>query len=112
VAKACRLIEASEEAPSLEVLARTAVMSPFHFHRVFKSVTGLTPKAYADAHRARRLREELAQSSTVTAAIYGAGFNSEFRREPLRAGAVGGYRGGFKRKRALLARERAPSGVR
>jgi AraC family transcriptional regulator of adaptative response/methylated-DNA-[protein]-cysteine methyltransferase len=79
VAKACRLIEASEEAPSLEVLARTAVMSPFHFHRVFKAVTGLTPKAYADAHRARRLREELAQSSTVTAAIYGAGFNSSGR---------------------------------
>jgi AraC family transcriptional regulator of adaptative response/methylated-DNA-[protein]-cysteine methyltransferase len=79
VAKACRLIEESEEAPSLEALARTAGMSRFHFHRVFKAVAGVTPKAYGDAHRARRVRHELAQSSTVTEAFYGAGFNSSGR---------------------------------
>jgi AraC family transcriptional regulator of adaptative response/methylated-DNA-[protein]-cysteine methyltransferase len=79
VAKACRLIEESEEAPSLEALARTAGMSRFHFHRVFKAVAGVTPKAYRDAHRARRVRHELAQSGTVTEAFYGAGFNSSGR---------------------------------
>ncbi|HZE62034.1 MAG TPA: bifunctional DNA-binding transcriptional regulator/O6-methylguanine-DNA methyltransferase Ada [Burkholderiales bacterium] len=79
VAKACRLIETAEEMPNLESLAESAGMSRFHFHRVFKSVTGVTPKAYAAAHRARRVREELPRSRTVTEAIYGAGFNSNGR---------------------------------
>jgi AraC family transcriptional regulator of adaptative response/methylated-DNA-[protein]-cysteine methyltransferase len=79
VAQACRLIEQAEEAPSLDALAKTAGMSRFHFHRVFKTVTGVTPKAYADARRATRVRDELAQRATVTEAIYGAGFNSSGR---------------------------------
>jgi AraC family transcriptional regulator of adaptative response/methylated-DNA-[protein]-cysteine methyltransferase len=79
VARACRLIETAEEAPSLEALAEGAGMSRFHFHRVFKNTTGVTPKAYAAAHRARRVRDELARSATVTDAIYGAGFNSSGR---------------------------------
>ena len=54
-------------------------LSPYHFHRVFKSVLGVTPKAYATAHRSKRVREELGKSATVTAAIYGAGFNSNGR---------------------------------
>jgi AraC family transcriptional regulator of adaptative response/methylated-DNA-[protein]-cysteine methyltransferase len=54
-------------------------MSRFHFHRIFKEATGVTPKAYAAAHRANRLREELPRSNSVTEAIYGAGFNSSGR---------------------------------
>jgi AraC family transcriptional regulator of adaptative response/methylated-DNA-[protein]-cysteine methyltransferase len=79
VAKACELIEQAEELPSLDTLANAAGMSRFHFHRVFKQVTGVTPKAYADAHRRTRVHDELARSRTVTAAIYGAGFNSNGR---------------------------------
>ena len=79
VAKACRLIEQSETMPTLDALAGSVGMSRFHFHRVFKAVTGLTPQAYAAAHRASRVREELRQSPTVTDAIYGAGFNSNGR---------------------------------
>ena len=79
VAIACRAIEEAEQMPSLDDLAKTAGMSRFHFHRVFKSLTGVTPKAYADAHRAQRVRDELTQGSTVTEAIYGAGFNSNGR---------------------------------
>ena len=79
VAQACRLIEAAEETPNLDVLASAAGMSRFHFHRVFKTLTGVTPKAYAAAHRAQRVRDELARSDTVTDAIYGAGFNSSGR---------------------------------
>jgi AraC family transcriptional regulator of adaptative response/methylated-DNA-[protein]-cysteine methyltransferase len=79
VAKACRLIEQAEELPSLDDLARGAGLSAFHFHRVFKSVTGVTPKAYAAAHRGRRVRDELKAAGTVTEAIYGAGFNSNAR---------------------------------
>jgi len=76
VAKACRLMEAAEEMPTLEALAEASGMSRFHFHRVFKATTGVTPKAYAAAHRAQRVRDELGRTGTVTEAIYGAGFNS------------------------------------
>lgn len=80
VARVCRLIETSEASPKLDELARTVGMSPYHFHRVFKAETGLTPKAYASAYRARKLREELnAPNASVTGAIYGAGFNSNSR---------------------------------
>ncbi len=76
VAGLCRMIEAAEQPPTLEALARHAQISPYHLHRVFKSVTGLTPEAYARAHRARRVREELERGGTVTEAIHGAGYNS------------------------------------
>lgn len=75
----CRLIEESEVAPSLEQLARHADLSVFHTQRLFKSVTGLTPKAYAAAHRATRVRGELAKSESVTQAIYAAGYGSSAR---------------------------------
>ncbi len=79
VARACRIIEAAETPPALADLARAADLSPHHFHRMFKAATGLTPKAYADARRAARVREELARAPSVTAAIYEAGFNSNGR---------------------------------
>ena len=79
IAQACRTIEAADEVPSLDDLAGTVGMSSFHFHRVFKKQTGLTPKGYAAAHRAERVRRELARRSTVTEAIYGAGYNSNSR---------------------------------
>ncbi len=79
VAEACRRIEAAEEPPTLAELARKAGLSAFHFHRVFKAITGVTPKDYATAHRATRLREQLSRSRTVTEAIYDAGFNSNSR---------------------------------
>jgi AraC family transcriptional regulator of adaptative response/methylated-DNA-[protein]-cysteine methyltransferase len=80
VAQACRLIERSETPPNLDELAEEVGMSPFHFHRVFKAETGLTPKAYASAFRARKLREELgSKGAKVTDAIYDAGFNSNSR---------------------------------
>lgn len=82
VAKACRVIESTDTIPSLDALAKVANMSRFHFHRVFKSITGVTPKGYATAHRTRRVRDELSQVSrnpTITRAIYEAGFNSAGR---------------------------------
>ncbi len=79
VARICRLIEQAEEAPPLAELAEAAGLSPGYFHRVFKAVTGVTPKDYAAAHRADKVRDELGRSSTVTEAIYGAGFNSSGR---------------------------------
>jgi AraC family transcriptional regulator of adaptative response/methylated-DNA-[protein]-cysteine methyltransferase len=79
VAKACRLIENSEDEPALNDLASAVECSPSHFHRLFKATTGLTPKDYANAHRAKRIREGLMTSNSVTAAIYDAGFNSSGR---------------------------------
>ena len=80
VARACRLIEAAETPPSLDDLGAEVGISPFHFHRLFKAETGLTPKAYSSAYRARKLREELSSAdASITDAIYGAGFNSNSR---------------------------------
>jgi AraC family transcriptional regulator of adaptative response/methylated-DNA-[protein]-cysteine methyltransferase len=80
VAEACRQIQQGEAPPSLAALARHAGLSDAHFHRVFKAVTGLTPKGYAEAHRARKLRKTLDRGdSSVTAALYEAGFGSNGR---------------------------------
>jgi AraC family transcriptional regulator of adaptative response/methylated-DNA-[protein]-cysteine methyltransferase len=79
VAKACRLIEQSEEPIPLECLAKTIGLSASYFHRLFKATTGLTPKNYAAANRASRVREGLAKGHSVTEAIYDAGFNSSGR---------------------------------
>jgi AraC family transcriptional regulator of adaptative response/methylated-DNA-[protein]-cysteine methyltransferase len=79
VADVCRLIEQAETEPNLEALAAKVGLSVFHFHRVFKAETGLTPREYALSLRARRLRGELQSAASVTEAIYAAGFNSNSR---------------------------------
>ncbi len=77
IAKICRFIETSGAMPSLSSLARRAGLSPYHFHRTFKAMTGVTPRAYAAAYRSARVRDELKKrSKTVTEAIYDAGFGS------------------------------------
>ena len=76
VARACRRIEQDETLPTLEALARDAGLSPFHFHRVFKRVAGVTPKDYALAQRARRVRDGLPKAASVTAALHDAGYSS------------------------------------
>ncbi|HVA34609.1 MAG TPA: bifunctional DNA-binding transcriptional regulator/O6-methylguanine-DNA methyltransferase Ada [Stellaceae bacterium] len=101
VAEACWAIEAAEAPPDLGALAHAAGMSRFHFHRVFKAMTGVTPRGYAAACRARRLHDELPRAGSVTDAIYGAGFGSSgrfyavsdallgMRPKEFRAGGVG-----------------------
>lgn len=79
VADACRHIEQADIPPNLNTLATLAGLSPFHFHRIFKAVTGLTPKGYASAHRSQKVRNGLKAKQTVTNALYDAGFNSNSR---------------------------------
>ena len=79
VTRACRLIKTAEEPPGLAALAKSVGMSTFHFHRVFKKIVGLTPKAYANAHRAECMRKELPRRGTVTEAIYDVGYKSNSR---------------------------------
>lgn len=79
IAQACRTIETGQNSTHLAALARAVGMSRFHFHRIFTRLVGVTPKAYALAHRAKRVRQELGKGRTVTDAIYEAGFNSNGR---------------------------------
>lgn len=79
VIHACRLLEACESQPSLLELATAVGLSKDYFQKIFKRVTGVTPKAYAQAQRAQKLRETLASGSAVTEAIFAAGYNANSR---------------------------------
>ena len=74
-----RFIEASEDIPSLDALAKRSGYSRFHFLRMFRDHTGLTPRRYAEGVRARRLHAALADGNRVIDAVAEAGFGSESR---------------------------------
>ncbi len=80
VRRVCRLIQRADTTPTLASLAGAVGLSPCHFHRIFRRVTGVTPKAYASAHRANRLADELLRGApTVGRAIFDAGYNAASR---------------------------------
>jgi AraC family transcriptional regulator, regulatory protein of adaptative response / methylated-DNA-[protein]-cysteine methyltransferase len=79
IEKACRIVRDAADPPSLEVLAKAVGMSAYHFHRTFKAALGVTPKAYIDAERSKRMRDHLAAGTRVTSAIYDAGYGSNSR---------------------------------
>lgn len=79
VRDACAHIEASESIPSLEALANRAGYSRFHFLRIFRDHTGVTPRSFAEGVRARRLSAALALGNRVVDAVAEAGFGSESR---------------------------------
>src|ERR1700709_197466 len=89
ITQACRLIEEREEEPSLNDLAEAVGRSPSYFHRMFKAITGLTPKDYAVAHRAAKVRQGLDSGNSVTEAMYDAGFNSSGRFYEKSTGLLG-----------------------
>ena len=79
IEKACARLRTSETMPSLAELADAAAVSRFHFHRVFKQITGVTPREYARSHRLDRLGEKLDSGQPVAASIYAVGFGSSSR---------------------------------
>jgi AraC family transcriptional regulator of adaptative response/methylated-DNA-[protein]-cysteine methyltransferase len=79
IEKACALLRTSEATPSLAELADAAGISRFHFHRVFKQVTGATPRDYARTHRLGNFARKLEAGEDVAAAIYSSGFGSSSR---------------------------------
>ncbi|HEX9963566.1 MAG TPA: bifunctional DNA-binding transcriptional regulator/O6-methylguanine-DNA methyltransferase Ada [Allosphingosinicella sp.] len=79
VEAALKLIATAEQPPSLEQLAARAGYSPFHFHRLFKRATGVTPAAFARGKRARNMTETLAANGRVTDAIYDSGYSGPGR---------------------------------
>jgi AraC family transcriptional regulator, regulatory protein of adaptative response / methylated-DNA-[protein]-cysteine methyltransferase len=97
VRRACQRIEEAEEAPKLAELAARAGLSPYHFHRVFKAITGVTPKAYAAETRARRAASKLRTAETVTEAIYDSGFNASSRFYETTAARLGMTPGAVRR---------------
>jgi len=76
VAAACRRLEREDPAPGLADLAADAGLSRWHFQRVFRRIVGVSPKQYASAVRAGRLREALAAAHPVTEALLDAGYGS------------------------------------
>jgi AraC family transcriptional regulator of adaptative response/methylated-DNA-[protein]-cysteine methyltransferase len=79
IAALCRHIEEAEEPPTLDNLAALAELSPAYTQRLFKATTGVTPRAYAAAHRAAKVREALVAGDPVTEALYAAGYSSSGR---------------------------------
>src|SRR5260370_1175094 len=79
IEKACALLRTSETMPSLAELADAAGISRFHFHRVFKQITGATPRDYARTHRLGRFADKREAGPPVTEAIYASGFGSSSR---------------------------------
>jgi AraC family transcriptional regulator, regulatory protein of adaptative response / methylated-DNA-[protein]-cysteine methyltransferase len=79
ILQACRSIEASEERVGLNDLAAQVGLSPHHFHRIFKDVTGVTPHDYYKAHQIAQIGRSIQQTDSVTEAIYDAGFSSSGR---------------------------------
>ena len=89
IERACALLRTSETMPSLAELADAAGISRFHFHRVFKQITGATPRDYARTHRLGRLAEKLEAGQPVTEAIYASGFGSSSRAYEAAPAALG-----------------------
>lgn len=98
IAYACRLIETAEEPPPLSALAGSVGLSESHFHRLFKTITGLTPMQYARAERARRAQERLSNAASVTEAITEAGYESSSRFYENSMARLGMRPGDFRRE--------------
>ena len=79
IGRACALIRASDTLPTLAELAAAAGISRFHFHRVFKQITGATPREWGKAHRLDRFAERLDSGEPIAAAVYAAGFGASSR---------------------------------
>ncbi len=79
IAKALLMIDSAEELPGLDVLAQAVGYAPHHFHRLFKRDTGVTPAVYARGLRAKRAESALADTGSVTDAIYAAGYSGPSR---------------------------------
>ncbi|MEQ4921940.1 bifunctional DNA-binding transcriptional regulator/O6-methylguanine-DNA methyltransferase Ada [Proteus hauseri] len=79
IEQACRFIEENNGDVTLIRIAEHIMVSPYHFHRLFKSIMGITPKSYANAYRQQLIKKALTENSRITDAIYQSGFNANSR---------------------------------
>jgi AraC family transcriptional regulator of adaptative response/methylated-DNA-[protein]-cysteine methyltransferase len=90
VEQVCRyLAESDDHTPTLEDLSQRFHMSPHHLQRTFKRIVGVTPKQFAAAQRAERLKTHLKEKQTVTEALYEAGYPSSSSAYGQSAGELG-----------------------
>jgi AraC family transcriptional regulator of adaptative response/methylated-DNA-[protein]-cysteine methyltransferase len=80
IEKVCRYIDAHPDEPvTLEALSRALGISPFYLQRTFKTITGISPRAYADSRRLNSLKAGLREGHSVTRSLYDAGYGSSSR---------------------------------
>lgn len=89
VRQICAFIDAHEDEPTLAEMGAHVGFSPFHLQRLFKRLTGITPRQYAEGRRIERFKARLREGGSVTAALYDSGYSSSSRvyeRAPERMG--------------------------
>lgn len=89
IAKATSLISESESMPTLARLAKSAGLSVFHFHRLFRRTVGVTPRQFRAQVMIGRAKRSLRGGESVTASLYDAGFSSNGRFYETAAGRMG-----------------------
>ena len=79
IRRACAYLAHVDGHPSLSTLAATTGGSPYHVQRNFKRLVGVTPRAYAEACRLRKVKRRLHRGDAVTDAVIDAGYGSSSR---------------------------------
>jgi len=80
VQRACAYLDSHLDEPvTLAALGDALGVSPYHLQRMFKRVTGVSPKEYVSARRVERLKGRLQQGDGVADATYEAGYGSGSR---------------------------------
>jgi AraC family transcriptional regulator of adaptative response/methylated-DNA-[protein]-cysteine methyltransferase len=79
IRRACVYLANVDGHPSLATLARRVGGSPYHLHRNFKRLVGVTPREYTEAVRLRKVKAGLRRGTPVTGAIFEAGYGSTSR---------------------------------
>jgi AraC family transcriptional regulator of adaptative response/methylated-DNA-[protein]-cysteine methyltransferase len=102
VTRARAVLERDETAPSLEALAAQLGVSAGHLQRTFRASTGLSPRAYAERLRSERLRRSLQHGTTVSRAIFDAGFGSSSQAYATATRHLGMTPGAYRRGGAGL----------
>jgi AraC family transcriptional regulator, regulatory protein of adaptative response / methylated-DNA-[protein]-cysteine methyltransferase len=113
--RACRMIEETESTPNLTDLAKASGLSAFHFQRLFKAAVGVSPREYAAAQKNRKARAQLRKTSSVTEAIYSAGYSSSSRFYEAASKALGmkpsAFRSNGEQQQIEFAIERCSLGL-
>ncbi len=97
VARVLDLLDTTETTPSLSALAELVDLHPTHLQRVFRRFTGLSPRAYAAARRAERLKGRLRAGTRVVDAMYDAGYRSSRALATQATGELGMSPGAYRR---------------
>src|SRR5712691_5307355 len=77
VRRICHLIDEHDEEPlTLETMSSETGVSAHHLQRTFKDVMGITPRQYAESRRLKQFKSKVKNGSSVTDAMYDAGYGS------------------------------------